>query len=97
MSSIRLLKDYPPHKAGEIISVPFGLGKDLFARGIGEYPEQPKTEAPADSSGEIKRVKDEAQAAMKQMEQEHALEIEALQKQITALTAERDELAKKKK
>ncbi len=46
MSSIVLLKDHKDHhtgeprKKGDTISVPFGVGKDMVARGIGVYPAQ---------------------------------------------------------
>ena len=52
MSSIRLKKDYDGKKSGAIISVPFAVGKNLIAQGIGEYPEDippgglPAVEAP---------------------------------------------------
>lgn len=38
MSSIRLTKESPHGKVGQIISVPFGQGRELVASGIGEYP-----------------------------------------------------------
>ena len=38
MSSIRLLKDHERGKRGTVISVPFGLGAELIAAGIGERP-----------------------------------------------------------
>jgi hypothetical protein len=41
MSSVRLLKDGPKGKKGDVISVPFGAGKDLVAAGSGEYLQQP--------------------------------------------------------
>ena len=45
MASIKLLKDYAHarngvatrHKAGEVISVPYGLGLDLVAAGTGRH------------------------------------------------------------
>ncbi len=38
MSSIRLLKDHAKGSKGQTVSVPFGLGVELVASGIGEYP-----------------------------------------------------------
>ncbi len=38
MSSIRLLKDDARGKKGEVVSVPFAVGKEMLARGVGEYP-----------------------------------------------------------
>jgi hypothetical protein len=40
MSSILLAKDHEGNKKGEIISVPFQVGKQLIAQGIGCYPAQ---------------------------------------------------------
>ena len=37
MSSIQLTQDHESHKAGDIISVPFHVGKELITKGLGHY------------------------------------------------------------
>lgn len=55
MSSIYLKKDHAGNKAGTIISVPFGVGKSLIAKGVGEYPtEEQLDQYTASSSDEPK-------------------------------------------
>ncbi len=39
MSSVRLKKDHPLGKEGQIVSVPFGTGKDMIREGLAEYPQ----------------------------------------------------------
>lgn len=39
MSSVRIIiDDHPRGKKGEIVSVPFGVGKQMIAAGLAEYP-----------------------------------------------------------
>lgn len=40
MASILLLKDHDGSKKGEVISVPFQVGKQLIAQGVGIPPAQ---------------------------------------------------------
>lgn len=66
MSSIRLLKDYPPRgQKGEVISVPFGLGRELVSKGVGAYlvgpavkaaPATPEAERPRPPETAVKPV-----------------------------------------
>lgn len=69
------------HKKGEKISVPFFIGKDLIANGIGVYPQQPvKPKSAAESEVEqLRREKEELRA-----------QLDAQQKQIEDLTAPGD-------
>lgn len=41
MSSIRLKKEYDGNKAGSVVSVSFIQGRELIAKGIGEYASTP--------------------------------------------------------
>lgn len=47
MSTVIFLKDYPPHKAGDTGSVPFGTAKTLVASGVVKYPDQAPVVIPA--------------------------------------------------
>jgi len=64
MSSIRLLKDQGDKKKGEVHSFPFGVGRELVEKGLGEYltgpvPQKPLLGAPASGeqhAAEIQRL-----------------------------------------
>lgn len=49
MSSIKLKKDHNGAKAGEIISVPYFVGKQLITKGIGIYPDQEEVAEPSEN------------------------------------------------
>ncbi|HZZ77196.1 MAG TPA: hypothetical protein VFE62_01680 [Gemmataceae bacterium] len=71
MSTIILLKDHNDHhsgekkKKGDKISVPFNVGKQLIADGIGCYPSQPKPEIVVASTPELESLQSE-NAALRQ-------------------------------
>lgn len=46
MSSILLMKDHGNSKKGDVVSVPFIVGKTLVANGTGKYPAQKEQPAP---------------------------------------------------
>lgn len=41
MSTVRLLKDDPRGKRGDVVSAPFGIARDMVAAGLAEYPPVP--------------------------------------------------------
>jgi len=47
MSTIVFLKDHPPQKKGAIVSVPFGVGRQLLAAGIARYFDEAHDVLPA--------------------------------------------------
>jgi len=99
MSSIRLLKDDPRGKRGEVISVPFTTGKDMIAAGIGEYPKpgEPMKLATggAPATPDVKKVQDEALAAMAQMDADHKAEIAKLEAEHKAALEAAEKKSKK--
>jgi hypothetical protein len=74
MSSIRLLQDHEKGKRGQVVSVPFGVGQNMVAQGIGEYPTPGAPPAPR-PTGDIDKMKTEAVAAMKSQEQAHQADL----------------------
>ncbi len=108
MSTVILKKDHGDKKKGETISVPFITGRKLVADGVGEYPPQPKVAAPATADSAVDKAKADAAAAKRaadsltteltDLTETHRVALAELadaRKQVAALTAERDELAKK--
>lgn len=79
MSTVRVKKAHDGHKVGDLISVPFGKGKNLVAVGLAEYPDQPAPAAPAGQSDALAA----AQKRVKELEAENA----ELKKLVEAATA----------
>jgi hypothetical protein len=87
MSTVILLKDRPPAKAGDAISVPFFVGKKMVADEEAKYPDSPIPPAPAS---------EDAAATLARVREQHANQIEKLtaeyEQKVADLTAERDAL-----
>jgi hypothetical protein len=95
MSTVILLKDRPPQKTGDTISVPFVVGRQMVADGEAKYPESPVPATPT--------AEDPAKV-MARVREQHAAQIEKLtaeyEQKLAEVAAERDaavkELAGKK-